>query len=114
MKKLLKKYVDFVNEEMFYIENDYIPEAVKKEWVDGMIDFLPLYDKYGGQLLNENNCIRSMHSYNLFSSFTRVKTACTVNYFKEDEIYSGDRNIRNKKRSKLIKEIIKNLEGYKY
>ena len=38
-----KDYIEFVNEEFFYIENDYIPLEVGIEWIDGMIDYLPFF-----------------------------------------------------------------------
>lgn len=37
------EYIEFVNEEFFYLENDYLPLQVGIEWIDGMIDYLPFF-----------------------------------------------------------------------
>jgi hypothetical protein len=31
-------YIDFVNEELFYIQHKYLPKVVALEWLDGMLD----------------------------------------------------------------------------
>lgn len=37
-----RKYFELVNEELFYIENNYLPRVVAVEWIDGMLEYLPL------------------------------------------------------------------------
>ena len=44
-KEILSQYFELVNEEFFYTENNYLPIKVAIEWVDGMIDYLPFFDK---------------------------------------------------------------------
>lgn len=39
--KAQKRYVDLCNEQLFYFQARYLPDAVVDEWLDGMIDYLP-------------------------------------------------------------------------
>lgn len=112
----LRKYVDFVNEELFYFEQNYIPKAVAYEWIDGIIDILPIYDGDSPQkVLNPEKAIKKIIENNLLHGYQRVRNAFTIKR-KEDYnfplIYSedeGDYDNRRKERERLVKEIYGNL-----
>ncbi len=115
----IEKYVDLVNEELFYFQHGYLPIEIADEWIDGMIDFLPIFDKKGN-VLNPNNCIQDLAEKHdrYFQNYPRVVTAFTIkgNYdFKL--IYSSDTKSaakRKHQRRKLIIEILKNLKVLKW
>ena len=114
---LLRKYVDFVNEEMFYFEQNYIPKDVALEWIDGMIDYMPICD-IKKQLKNTQIPIAAkIHGAELLNSFQRVKKAFIVENknYKFDLIYSAYKDnkqfeARKKQREELAKEIYGNLK----
>ena len=43
-KEAKERYVDLCNEELFYFENGHLPDDVIKEWIDGMVLYLPHCD----------------------------------------------------------------------
>lgn len=65
------EYIEFVSEELFYFENGYLPLTVSIEWIDGMIDYLPFYDKNKvfiksnrlDSLKNQDDTIRLLRDY---------------------------------------------------
>ena len=105
---LLKKYLDFVNEELFYFENDYIINNVAYEWLDGMIDILPIFKNE--IVLNEKYCNHNIKE--LLKPNPRVKKAFTVcSDYDFDMLYSEENmKDRKKMREKLFKEILKILK----
>lgn len=73
----LKKYIDLCNEELFYFKNKYLPEEVIDEWLEGMVFYLPIYNK------SENVFISSKYApdiveQNLLNDYPRIKTAFSV------------------------------------
>jgi hypothetical protein len=112
---ILKSYVDFVNEELFYFEKDYIHKDVAIEWIDGMINYMPIYNQVN-KILNPNNSITKIDELNLFKDFQRVKKAFVVkNKYNFDLIYSETTTDasyldRKNERERLAKEIYKNLK----
>ena len=113
------KYIDLVNEELFYFQHGYLPIEIADEWIDGMIDFLPIFDK-NQNVLNPNNCIQDLAEKHdrYFQNYLRVRTAFIIkgNYdFKLS--YSSDTKSASKRKSqrrKLIIEILKNLKVLKW
>lgn len=49
-----KKYIELCNEQLLYIRNNYIPFDIAVEWIDGMIDYLPVINK-DREILNLEN-----------------------------------------------------------
>lgn len=39
---VVRQYLDLCNEELFYFQNRYLPTEVEVEWLDGMLEFIPL------------------------------------------------------------------------
>lgn len=105
-KKKIFEYVDFVNEECFYFENGYIPYNAIVEWVDGMIEIMPIY--CNGIVANNEQCLLAIHENQMLNKFKRVKKAFTIkNKYNFDGVYKT--NTELVERDKLIEEIIGNL-----
>lgn len=115
--KFLDQYLDLVNEELFYIENGYLPKEVAEEWIDGMIDYLPFIMK--GNFISSLKFVQFDNQLNtekqLFS-FPRILKFITISIdFDFEKIYlplSTRENLeyRNKERMRLIKHLRKNLK----
>lgn len=95
-----KKYIDLCNEEIFYYQNSFVPKIIMREWVDGMIFYIPHYT-------SESNFYdkAKLHDYvlseNEFNEYPRLESA-----FKVTEV----KDINNKKqRRKLVDEIMDNI-----
>jgi hypothetical protein len=48
--KHIEEYIAITKEELFYIHRGYIDKQVAIEWIEGMITYLPVYDKNGKQI----------------------------------------------------------------
>jgi len=109
-------YIELVNEEFFYIENDYIPIEVGMEWIDGMIDYLPFFD-YNENFI-ESQKLESLRNkiktLEILTNYPRVSKAIHLSIDIDfDKIFNNDtknKNERRKERDKLIFEIINNLQ----
>lgn len=105
-------YVDFVNEELFYFEERFLPYSVAMEWIDGMIDHIPLYDPYGN-LINSGISLPIIHRRKILDQyrFKRVKKAFTIRSHVDVDIAFGDvdHKLKEKARDKIVKEILRNL-----
>jgi len=99
---VINKYIDLCNEELFYFKNGYLPEEVVVEWLDGMIDILPLFDEKG---INING--KSIISAELLINYPRIKSAFTVGN-KQFDLQKG------KERKNLIELIKHRNSKYKY
>lgn len=113
----IEQYIDLINEEFFYFENNYLPKEVAIEWIDGMIDFLPFYNfknefikSKKWETLEEKNTIELIKNYPRVSRAIKIK-----NIINFDNVMIYDNTIENKalqkrERDKLIFEIISNLK----
>ncbi len=114
-ESLVIEYIDLVNEELFYFQNSFLPKVVAQEWIDGMIDLMPLYDPYGN-VLNLGFCIPTIHTHKLLDQyrFRRVKRAFTIRQPIDLEVAYGDGDfkMREKARLRIVNEIIRNLRRF--
>jgi hypothetical protein len=114
-KSLVRKYVDLVNEELFYFQHNYIPNDVAREWIDGMIDYMPIKD-VKGIILNEEYCLRELaiNGEEYLTNYPRVEYVFIVRKSYDFALaYSkdkGNRQSRVRLRNKLITEILENLK----
>lgn len=116
--KFLDEYLDLVNEELFYMEKDYLPKEVAEEWIDGMIDYLPFITSDGffasqkfHQLDNKGHTEIFLFSYPRIYNFISVK-----GYFDFEKIFlplkSKDYVVaRKEERNKLVNALQNNLKG---
>ena len=115
----IEKYIDLVNEELFYFQHGYLPIEIADEWIDGMIDFLPVFNKKWN-VLNPNNCIKDLGEKHdrYFQNYPQLVTAFTIKeQYDFTLIYSSDTKSSTKRKSqrrKLIIEILKNLKVLKW
>jgi hypothetical protein len=106
-----KQYIDLVNEELFYLENNYLPLEVAIEWIDGMIDFLPfsLLKSHEFQKSETFKKINTTENANeLLKNYPRVMKVIQLNdniCFNKIHLEVGDeknRQGRREERDKLI------------
>lgn len=111
------EYIEFVSEEFFYLENDYLPLKVSIEWIDGMIDYLPFYDK--NKVFIESNRLDTLKDQNntvrLLRDYPRIRKAIQMRQEIDFKIVhisienENDREKRRQERDKIIYSVIKNL-----
>lgn len=112
------EYIEFVSEELFYFENGYLPLVVSIEWIDGMIDYLPFYDKDKvfiasnrlDPLKTQDQAIRLLRDYPRIRKAIQMREAIDfeiVHISIENEI---DREKRRQERDKIIYAVIMNLK----
>lgn len=112
------EYIEFVSEELFYFENGYLPLAVSIEWIDGMIDYLPFYDK--GKVFIASNRLDPLKSQDqatrLLRDYPRIRKAIQMREAIDFEIVhisienEIDREKRRQERDKIIYAVIMNLK----
>lgn len=115
---LITGYLDLVNEELFYMQRGYLPKDVSIEWLDGIIDYIPIRDSKSGKVLNSNCCICLLKrdECKLLDPFPRTRHTFSIpDISKEDfsKIYDDDIYVRMKQRKMLIEVILKNLKKFK-
>lgn len=109
----VKSYIELVNEELFYIENGFLPYSVAIEWIDGMIDFLPFVD-------NKNNILEKHNTFKVLNSnqsideylgnYPRILNFIQFNKsINLENLESKNLKIKRLERQKLTIEIINNL-----
>ena len=117
----LGQYLDLVNEELFYIEKDYLPMEVAEEWIDGMIDYLPfITDKY---FISSKKFLKfdsEKNTEQILFSYPRIYKFITIPYnldFEKIFLPLTDREnlkLRTREREKLIKILYKSLRKNKF
>lgn len=116
---VVARYVDLVNEEIFYMQHKYLPDEICLEWIDGIIDFLPVYHT-SGDLLNPGNCLLQLEKRPeiYLRGYDRIKSTFTVSgQYKWSAIYNEDAQHyfeRRIERRKAAIEIFKNSRAYKF
>ena len=116
---VLWKYIDLVSEEMFYFEHDYIPTNVSIEWIDGMLDYLPVSDRHG-MVLNSDHCIQLLYDKIdiFFIRFPKIRKSFQIEgTYNFPVIYSSSKDkIRDRiiERARLAKEILSNVKRGDY
>lgn len=96
----LKKYIDLTNEEFFYFQRNYIPKEVMIEWMDTIVEYLPIYTRNSSAPINYSTWIvKLIHDENLVKGYPRLLHALTIG--------AADIDVRDKER--LIRLISKNL-----
>ncbi|MBS1640668.1 MAG: hypothetical protein JSR12_11495 [Bacteroidetes bacterium] len=115
----IKKYIDLVGEELFYFQNHYIPKNVAKEWLDGMLDFLPITDSKE-VVLNKDHCIIYLgeNRSQLLKNYPRIKSAFTlsneydIELMYDDSLKSAD--LRLQIRKNIVEEIYENVRRFEF
>ena len=111
------EYIEFVSEELFYFENGYLPLAVSIEWIDGMIDYLPFYDKNKvfiksnrlDSLKNQDQTIRHLRDYPRIRKAIQMREEIDFEIAHVSIENENDREMRRQERDKIIYTVIMNL-----
>lgn len=118
-KKTVSSYIDLINEELFYFKHDYLPKEVAFEWIDGMIDFVPLTNKLE-EILNPQDCLLLLRENRteFFKNYPRVKNAFTISgsydfivAFSQD---SKKSELRGNNRKLIVEEIYENNRRFEF
>lgn len=113
------KYVDLVNEELFYFQHHYIPKVIAYEWIDGMLDYLPLFDK-NENILNNGFCVeRLSNKYDtFFKDYPRIKYTFTVlSDYDFETVYSKQKDKQELRliiRKNLVQSLYQNLMNFNF
>ncbi len=100
--EVAERYVDLCNEELFYFVEGYLPQEVVREWLTGMVLYLPHYD-YESRNEDRPEAFDGMVSSQLFEGYPRVKDV-----FHLDRVYDPG---EERQREALVREIEGRLEG---
>lgn len=100
----IQKYVDLCNEELFYFKEKYVPIEVAKEWLDGMIYYLPLFNRHG-EILAPGKFPEILDNHSL-DFYPRIKKAFQVATLPDME--------NPHERIACIEEILKNVKRLTY
>jgi hypothetical protein len=76
-EKALTQYIDLCNEELFYFQSRYLPDEVIIEWLEGMIQCLPLFNAKGDNV--NPTCLPGIIEQGLLTNYPRIRKAFTVN-----------------------------------
>jgi hypothetical protein len=113
------RYIDLVNEELFYFQHNYIPRVVAYEWIDGMLDYIPLFDKTGN-ILNKGYCVPrlALKPEIFFKDYPRIKHTFTIlDDYDFETIYAQTlekKDLRLIARKNLVESIYHNLKGFNF
>ena len=108
-------YISLVNEELFYFSQNYIPRQVAKEWVDGMIDTLPIRDKKTNEIINEGKSHFNYKGHeDIYENHPRIAHCFVWDAQRIEDIYSDNIDKKRKAREKLIKSILKKVNEFSY
>jgi hypothetical protein len=103
----LKSYIELTNEELFYISKKYLADEVALEWIDGMIEFIPLYN-CKNQLINGNAKLDKHKWEQATKGYPRI-----IHFSTENDFTPGDMQ-SNEKRRALAKLLYKRMKQYEY
>jgi hypothetical protein len=82
---VVRQYLDLCNEELFYFQNRYLPTEVEVEWLDGMLEFIPLreaaapikagkvYFTSAASVEQEGGYFSSLPFWSIVNSYPRLK-----------------------------------------
>ena len=117
-ESIVKDYVDLVSEELFFFQYKYLPTEIAYEWLDGMLDYVPLLDKEDN-VLNGDVCLLQLATRHkeLLRNYPRVRHTFTVGHSIDiSNIYEERKEqllIRQQARRNLIASMYINLtENY--
>ncbi len=112
------RYIDFCNEELFYFKHGYILNKIAYEWIDGMINYLPLRNSEG-KILNQQHCLNYfLENSEALIKYPRVQWAFELRgRYNFDLVYDAspeNHRRRQTERKRLISEIIRNNKRFEY
>jgi hypothetical protein len=116
--KTISKYLELTNVELFYFKQGYLPKDVAIEWLDGMIEYIPIRNQKNEVLNHKSNTVFKVEGFEtLLQKYPRIQNAFRVSgKYDFSVIYNVDESVdkRMKERRRLIEEIIANNKRFKY
>jgi len=103
-----RSYIELTNEELFYISKRYLAKEVALEWIDGMLTFIPVYNRKK-QLINENALLLNYNWDEIYKGYPRIEHFMKENYF----FSSSDMEIPAR-RKVLVEILYDRMKEYKY
>ncbi len=71
--RIMRQYIDLCEEELFYFEKGYLPKDIRGEWIEGMLNYLPLYEKGKiDKLLNDDYKLKEIEKNSLLDGYPRI------------------------------------------
>lgn len=115
-QKLIRQYIDLCHEQLFYYKKGYFKEEeIIKEWIDGMIDFLPIYSQ--GQCVNSEFSTHAKYidSNHFLDNYSKLKKYFTIGDKFPIEKYYQEENVerKTKMKDKLVNVIMENIKEKK-
>ena len=83
-----KRYIDLCNEQLFYFSNGYLPREVMEEWLESMIDYLPLFDAETGIV---HPAHRGRVNSELLRDYPKIRSVFVVD--PSDELSTEDQRL---------------------
>lgn len=118
---VVRQYLDLCNEELFYFQNRYLPTEVEVEWLDGMLEFIPLREaaapKKAGKVYftsaasveQEGGYFSSLPFWSIVNSYPRLKAVFEASPACWNQIEQGsDAQLR----SNVIAQLRQNICAY--
>ncbi|MFZ6050755.1 hypothetical protein [Halocola ammonii] len=102
-----KKFIDFVNEELFYIQYGYVPLPIAVEWIDGMLDVLPVINNGKQYFTNPNSLFNSKIEDDILKTYPRIKRALSITSINDPVDLTNSSNIAL--RREVVSEVIGNI-----
>ncbi len=99
--RIIKRYIDPCDEELFYFKRNYIPSEIINEWLEGMVGYLPVFCG-DGKLANPRCKLQSVMQTHLLEGYPRSSKA-----FKVSKRYDLS---NDSERKAMISEIRNNIK----
>jgi hypothetical protein len=99
--RAIKQYIDLCNEELFYFKNNYLPQEVIDEWIDGMVFYLPHFLE-GENVNQSSDYLSEIIQSNLLEDYPRIRQAFIVT--KKYDLANED------ERAELVRTVKRNLK----
>ncbi|PHI17922.1 hypothetical protein CEQ90_20620, partial [Lewinellaceae bacterium SD302] len=94
-------------------KNEYIPIEVSREWIDGMIDFVPIADSQGN-IINTDKIDNHEKITSIVSKYPRIVHCFQYNKDVEFLYSINDSNLRLIQRKKVVNSILRRLSKFKF
>lgn len=118
----LQQYLELCNEEVFYFENDYLPQAIIDEWLDGMLSYISLRRGDGSffqlsqipaQSIPDLSPLLSVEQHQLLENYPRLKYAFSLSQQDELKIQQVQQQWGNDAaRAQMVLTVLGNLKVY--
>ena len=124
----VKRFINLINEELFYIKKDLIVKDIREEWIESWLNFLPIFfkDEAGKiKVFNQNTlCItnslfKHQKNWKYLFAYPRLRRVFfidiikeNIDYFKVSDSYLDgfcNYDYNHKIRKKVVGKIMENL-----